>query len=632
MAFPVFPVSRAARAAMSLALSLGVALTGSLIVAEPSRAAIGAATRLAFTTGPQTIIAGELSSAIRVQLRNEAGSPVTLTTDVVVTLSTTSSGGTFLNAAGTKTITKVRIRAGKSKATFLYRDTVAGSPTITASNPDLISAQQVEQITPAALDHLVVRPASATIEPGGSQAYTVEGVDRFGNSRGDVTASATLSIAPEGSCANASCTASEPGTHTVTATVGSATGTATLEVAGPSVAPTISGFTPGAGPVGTLVTVTGTGFRNVTAVRFGGVDAATYSVASQTELTAEVPFGASTGKISVVNDAGTALSSTTFKVKPTITDFTPKSGVPGDTVVLTGSAFIGATSLRFGSVPTTFVVDSYTQITTTVPDGAVTGKISVTNTAGTGFSATAFKVGPVITGFSPTSGQPGDTVVITGSSLSGATSVEFGTTPATTFTVDSATQVTATVPDGASTGKIRITTPNGVAVSDTSFKIPPTISSFTPDTGTPGTIVTITGTTFTGATSVKFSGVAATFTVDSATQITATVPDGAITGRISVTTPGGTATSSTNFKVPPSISSFTPTSGPVGTVVTITGSGFTPGTNVRFSNFVAAASVTYVSYTELRATVPEGAVTGPITVSNGGGTVRSSTSFQVTSG
>jgi|GEM_PF-6630013 len=76
----------------------------------------------------------------------------------------------------------------------------------------------------------------------------------------------------------------------------------------------------------------------------------------------------------------------------------------------------------------------------------------------------------------------------------------------------------------------------------------PKIIAFNPTSGPVGTIVTITGSNFTGTT-VKFNGVNAIFTVDSPTQITATVPSGATTGPISVTTPGGTAVSATNFTV-----------------------------------------------------------------------------------
>lgn len=76
------------------------------------------------------------------------------------------------------------------------------------------------------------------------------------------------------------------------------------------------------------------------------------------------------------------------------------------------------------------------------------------------------------------------------------------------------------------------------------------ITALTPDNGSVGTSVIITGTGFTGATAVRFNGVAASsFTVASATAITAVVPVGATTGPVSITTPNGTATSPANFTV-----------------------------------------------------------------------------------
>jgi IPT/TIG domain len=69
------------------------------------------------------------------------------------------------------------------------------------------------------------------------------------------------------------------------------------------------------------------------------------------------------------------------------------------------------------------------------------------------------------------------------------------------------------------------------------------IDSFTPTSGEVGTVVDIVGANFTNATNVTFNGAAATFTVESSTSITATVPNGAATGPISVTTPEGTTSS-----------------------------------------------------------------------------------------
>jgi chitinase len=75
-----------------------------------------------------------------------------------------------------------------------------------------------------------------------------------------------------------------------------------------------------------------------------------------------------------------------------------------------------------------------------------------------------------ISSFSPTSGPAGTTVTIKGQGLGGATKVAFGTTPAA-ITSDTATQITVTVPTGATTSQINVVTPQGNAVSATAFTV-----------------------------------------------------------------------------------------------------------------------------------------------------------------
>jgi hypothetical protein len=231
-------------------------------------------------------------------------------------------------------------------------------------------------------------------------------------------------------------------------------------------------------------------------------------------------------------------------------------------------------------------------------------------------------------------------VTITGTNLTGATAVQFNGTSTKTFTVDSATQITATVPNKATTGPINVTTPGGTATSSGNFTIQtspasaPTITGFTPTSGPIGQQVTVTGTNLTGATAVKFNGTTAkTFSVDSATQVTATVPTNATSGTISITTPGGTAVSTQIFTVvgAPTITSFVPTSGPVGQQVTIAGTNLTGATAVKF-NRTAATNYTVDSSVQVTATVPDGTTSGPISITTPSGTATSSSAFTVTVG
>jgi hypothetical protein len=107
----------------------------------------------------------------------------------------------------------------------------------------------------------------------------------------------------------------------------------------------------------------------------------------------------------------------------------------------------------------------------------------------------------------------------------------------------------------------------------------PVLTSFAPNSGKLEANVVLSGSAFTGATAVTFDGVGASFTVNSDSQITATVPVGAGTGPITVTTPGGTATSTTSFTVLPTLL-LTPTSGRAGQTVAATGGGFHSGSTV----------------------------------------------------
>lgn len=147
------------------------------------------------------------------------------------------------------------------------------------------------------------------------------------------------------------------------------------------------------------------------------------------------------------------------------------------------------------------------------------------------------------------SGKVGESVGILGQGFTSATGVQFGSGPGT-YTVVSDTYMIASPATGATTGPVTILEPGGNLVTPQTYNVIPVILSFSPPSGSVGTQVQITGTSFTQTSVVTFGGGAkAAFTVNSDTQITATVPTGAKTGTISVTTKGGKATSKTKFTV-----------------------------------------------------------------------------------
>lgn len=158
---------------------------------------------------------------------------------------------------------------------------------------------------------------------------------------------------------------------------------------------------------------------------------------------------------------------------------------------------------------------------------------------------------PVISVFAPTSGAWEDIILITGSGFTGTTKVAFNGMWCR-FQISSDYGIEAIVPYGSTTGKIAVTNASGTATSAASFTVnnnAPVMLSMTPYSGIVGTKVTISGQRFSGATSVTFNGVSAPYTVSSSTIITTTVPQGANTGPVNVTTPVGSTRSWNNFKV-----------------------------------------------------------------------------------
>ena len=315
-------------------------------------------------------------------------------------------------------------------------------------------------------------------------------------------------------------------------------------------APVITDVTPLHGPPGTFVTIAGMNLETTTSVAFGGVPA-TFNVFGGSLFTL-VPDAAVSGPIEVFNPKGTALSSSNFTVvsalSPQITGFVPNAGIPGATITVNGTNFVGLTDVRVGGVEANFAFVSSSVIQVTVPANPVSGPITVSTTQGTAVSDDTFYVPGAITGFDPGHGSVGSTVAIHGINLSGALQVGFAGVNAT-YTNLSSTEIRATVPAGATSGSISVATPAGFAISDADFYLPPIITRLDPPSGLPSSVVNITGTNLSGIVSVRFGTVNATFAPVSLNTLTAVVPAGAVSAPITVTTAGGTVNSPRPFYV-----------------------------------------------------------------------------------
>ncbi|UKY54535.1 IPT/TIG domain-containing protein [Streptomyces inhibens] len=410
-------------------------------------------------------------------------------------------------------------------------------------------------------------------------------------------------------------------------------------------APTVGSVSPASGPAagGTPVAVTGTGFTGATAVRFGTTASTSFTLDSDTHITTTAPAGTGTVQVTVTTPRGTSAELVTYTygtvTTPTLTSVSPVSGpvTGGTTVTLRGTGLSGATAVRFGATAaTSFTVVSDTEVTAVAPAGSGTVQVTVVTPGGTS-NAVAYTYSvtpaPTLSAVNPVSGPTtgGTTVTLTGSGLTTATAVRFGTTAATSFTVLSDTHISAVAPAGTGTVQVTVTTRGGTTNGiPFSYATTPVVSGVSPSQGprSGGNTVTLTGTGLAGATAVTFGATPATsFTVVSPTQLTAVAPPGAAgLVDVTVTTPGGTSAHGTGtayfYVDTPVLTSAEPSSGPVagGTAVTLTGAHLIEATAVHFGN-TAASSFTSVSDAQLTAVAPPGnAGSVQVTVTTAGGT------------
>jgi len=428
-------------------------------------------------------------------------------------------------------------------------------------------------------------------------------------------------------------------------------------------APTLVSFAPAQGLVGTTVMVTGMALTGASAVTLNGVSVGSFTVVNATALTFSVPANATSGLVAVTTPGGTATSASAFTVllpAPAIANLAPSTAVAGSggfTLVVNGTGFLAGSVVNFNGAALATTYNSATQLTAQVPAAAITVAgnyaVAVANpslvqggtSAPVNFTVTT--PAPTLVSFAPAQGLVGTTVTVTGTALTGASAVTLNGVSVRDFTVVNDATLLFLVPANATSGLVAVTTAGGTATSASVFTVLqpnplPTLTGLTPDAvvaGSPGFGLTVTGTGLVAGSVVQLAGSALVTTYQSATQLTAQVPASAVAtaGSYEVVVrspaPGGGTSAPLAFAVTvpvPTISSFTPTMGGAGTLVTVTGTNFSGATQVRIGS-VLIPTFTVVSATSLTLVVPvvAGGVSGLVSITTPGGTATSTTPFSL---
>jgi hypothetical protein len=502
----------------------------------------------------------------------------------------------------------VNISATTANGTSTASSAFSWVPAVTGVNPN---AGPTAGGTTVDISGAGFSGASAVSFGGTAASFTV-------NSDGDITATAPTRAA-----------------GTVDVTVTGPTGTSATSFADQysyDSPPTLTSVSPTAGPAagGNTVVIRGTNFVSGSTVKFGATASPSVTFVSSTRLSVRAPaHGAVTVDVRVTTPGGTtplvAADRYSFKPAPTVTSLSPNAGstAGGNTVTITGSNFVSGATVRFGTVASTSVTFvSSTHLKAKAPAHSA-GRVNVTVSTVGGTSATSngslYAYGPpTVTSVSPNGGHTtgGNTVTITGSNFVPGATVTFATTASTSVTYVSGTQLRAKAPaHAAGTVNVRVATGGGISATSNGSLYAygaPTVSSVSPNNGgtAGGNTVTINGTGFVPGATVKFGATASTaVTFVSSTQLKAKAPAHAAgTVNITVSTGGGASAASHASLYAygaPAVTSVSPHSGPHagGTIVTINGTGFVPGTTVKFGT-TASTAVTFVSATQLKAKAP----------------------------
>lgn len=400
--------------------------------------------------------------------------------------------------------------------------------------------------------------------------------------------------------------------------------------------PTITGVSPTTGPLagGGTLTVSGTNFFTGAVVEINGISCPVLTQ-SGTEITCTIPADVGGAHDVVVTnvdgEAVTLPGGYTHQPRPTVTSVAFNAGAVsgGTTVTVNGSDFLNGALVSFGGADCLVTAVTSTTISCiTSPRAAGTVNVLVTNPdsqTGTLLGGYTYQAAPSVSSVSPVVGRStgGTSVTITGTGFLASPSVSIGSVNCA-VTSSSLTSITCTTTARAA-GLVDVQVTNqdgqsGIKTNSFTYLDSPTIASISPSKGAlaGNSTVTITGTNFTTGVTVDLDTSPCAVTAVTATTITCKTPahaagDVDVTVSLADTTPA-TLVNGFEYRPAPTVTSVSPTFGPVsgGTSITITGANFAPPTTVTVGT--AACTTTAENTTSITCTTDFSVVSGGVNV------------------
>jgi len=385
----------------------------------------------------------------------------------------------------------------------------------------------------------------------------------------------------------------------------------------------IASFTPATVKAGDVLTITGDYLNLVGEVILSDrivVSEDDFTSHTRTEIKLEVPATAQTGKIAVSNGEEEPIivySAATLNVTlPAFTSVTPNPVKAGTNLTIAGTNLDLVLSVKLGGGKEIDAEDfdshNATQIVISVPEDTKDGKVIMVPASGVEVTSAADLVMVIPTvAVTPVTLKNGQDITVTGTNLDLISSVVFGGNKQGTIKAGgTATEILVTVPDDAVDGVVSFFTRADKEITGPNLTmIVPAFSSFSPTSARAGTTVTVAGTDLDLITVVTFTGgIDGTIGARTATSLTVTVPVGAKSGKITLTTKNGTQiVSAIDFTLLanlPTFGSYTQFRGEPGKILTINGTNMLLVKELIFPGNIAATAYGIKTDTRIDVYVP----------------------------